>query len=162
LDSDLGAVDGSDCFDAAVLLVSRRSAMALPLIGYFCTMVSAFAVLMFVLSGVISPREIRQPHPIISVAASVAQPVATEKKSEEAAVAARPSIKTAASRDAINTALRKKQQLARNAEKRKMLALRRDDRRDDRGYPTALAFGQEYPNERGSYDRMPPFFSSRF
>jgi hypothetical protein len=121
-------------------------------------MVSAFAVLMFVLSGVISPREIRQPHPVVSVV----QPVATEKKSEEVAASARPSIKTAASRDAANAALRKKQQLARNAERRKMLALRRDDRRNDRGYPTALAFGQEYPNERGAYDRMPPFFSSGF
>jgi hypothetical protein len=158
LDADSSDVVAAAWFDAAVLLVGRSIAMALPLIGYFCTMVSAFAVLMFVLSGVISPREIRQPHPIVSVAASVAQPVATAKKSEELAAPARPSIKTAASRDAINAALRKKQQLARNAEKRKMFALRRDDR----GYPTALAFGQEYPNERGSYDRMPPFFSSRF
>jgi hypothetical protein len=128
--------------------------MALPLIGYFCTMVSAFAALMFVLSGVISPREIRQPHPVVSIAQSAA-PEKPEKKTTEEAAPVRPSIKTAVARDKSDAALRKKQQIARNAEKRKALALQHQDS----GYPTALAFGQEFPNERGLSGRMPPPFS---
>ncbi len=125
--------------------------MALPLIGYFCTMVSAFAALMFVLSGVISPREMRQPHPVVSIAQSAA-PETPEKKTTEEAAPVRPSIKTAAARS--DAALRKKQQIARNAEKRKALALQRQNS----GYPTALAFGQEFPNERGLSNRTPPPF----
>ena len=38
--------------------------MALALIAYFCTMVSALAVLMVLLSSVISPQHLRQPHSI--------------------------------------------------------------------------------------------------
>jgi hypothetical protein len=41
--------------------------MALSLIAYFCTMVSALAVLMAVLSSFISPHHLRRPHPIAPV-----------------------------------------------------------------------------------------------
>ena len=38
--------------------------MALSLITYFCTMVSALAILAVLLSSLISPHHVWQPHPI--------------------------------------------------------------------------------------------------
>ncbi len=131
--------------------------MALLLIGYFCTMVSALAFLMMVLSGVVSSPEMRQPHPVVAIA----QTAAPDKKTAQATPTVPVPVVASSARQKADALERKKERakLARSYEKRKSLALQREPR----GYSTALGYGREFPDQPPPFNPgMSPFAAPRF
>jgi len=143
--------------------------MALALLGYFGTMVTALAVLMTLLSGVLTSYPgARKPQPYpVPVMAQIAQPDSSDagktpgrwgpaivhKAPDDASTAAAAS---AAAADAQLAAAKqaaadkaKQLKLARD-QKRKDDLLRKEDlarARDTQEYSTALGYGQEPPQQ---------------
>ncbi|HUD86021.1 MAG TPA: hypothetical protein VMR17_06180 [Xanthobacteraceae bacterium] len=149
--------------------------MALALLGYFGTMVTALAVLMTLLSGVLTSYPVAkkpQPYPV-PVMAQIAQPDSSDAGKTPgrwgpAIVHKAPDDASAASSGAADAQLAAAKQAA--ADKAKQLKLARDQKRKDemarapdpQEFSTALGYGQEPPQQPSYGSPFNPFGPRRF
>ena len=135
--------------------------MVLVLIGYFCTMVSALAFLMVVLSGLVSSPEVRQPHPVVAIA----QTAAPDKKTAQVTPTVPAPVVVSSAHQKADALERKKERvkLARINQKRKLLAEQREPSGYSTRYSTALGYGREFPAQPAPVDPgISPFSAPRF
>jgi hypothetical protein len=138
--------------------------MAVALLSYFSTMVTAFAALMFLLTSVFSSTSIHHTRPAPPRMSAMARTMAFERTASIAAkqsdlakaevtASSAPSVHQASSSDTVNEG-RTRVASAKQTQKAKALRLARDERRKERlagrrqdtGYSTtALGYAAESP-----------------